>query len=123
MTGMTADNNYFQTKESRWKNAWLLPCIIASIFFGKLVAESGMPVLLLLVVFPLVIGFLVLVFHKPKAGLIAFILYCFFMPFLNRHLPNIQFGLLVDALLVLTWLAVLFYQQPRFRWRQLNNGL
>lgn len=123
MTGLTIEKNLFEESRSWKQNLWFLPCILAAICIGKAVAGAGLPILLLLVVVPIAIGALALIFLKPRVGLITLIFYVFAMPYLNRHLPGIQFGLLVDGLLMLTWLGVLFYQSNRFRWRQLHNGL
>ena len=123
MNGLLVENNPFFEKTGRKQNLWLFPCIIAAVLLGRIVAKAGLPVLILLVALPVAVGGVWLILNQPRAGLIALIFYAFLMPFLNRQLPNIQFGLLVDGLLVLTWLGILFYQSNRFRWRHLHNEL
>ena len=123
MNGLSVENNPFIERTGGKQNLWLFPCMLATILLGRIVAKAGLPVLILLVALPMIVGGVSLILNQPRAGLIAVVIYSFLMPFLNRQLPNIQFGLLVDGLLVLTWLGILFYQSNRFRWRHLHNGL
>lgn len=89
---------------------------------GWLIARSGLPVVVLMIGLPLVVGITVTIFFKPRLGFWMFIVYCFVMPGLGRHLPG-QLGLAYDGLLLLTWLAVIFWRTDRFRRRHLNNDL
>lgn len=123
MAELIVEKNLFEENKSWKQNLWLLPCILAAVFVGKGVAGAGLPILLLFVALPVAIGFLAMVFLHPRAGLISFIFYCFFMPYFVRHKPEVQFGLLIDGFLLLTWLGVLFHQSNRYRWRQLHNPL
>lgn len=123
MNGLAVNGNYFQTGvKSRWQELWLLPGGLAAMFLGWLVARSGIVVIGAAIVLPLAAGFLIAIFLKPRVGLIAFMVYCFFMPGLGRHYAG-QFGLLYDGILLLSWLGVLFWRTNRFRWRHLNNDL
>jgi len=62
-------------------------------------------------------------FQKPRASFVLFIVYCFLVTLLNRHLRSIPFGLGTEALLLLTWLAVIFHQSAEFKWHRLQNDL
>ena len=82
-----------------------------------------MTITALLILLPFILGFLVLIFIKPKAGFIFFIIYCFIIPGLGRHIEGPQFGLGQDGLLLLTWLGIIFHRSGRYRRRHLNNDL
>jgi hypothetical protein len=116
-------NLFYTPGNNTTRYLWLVPGILLAIFFGWLIARTGFSIANLLMVLPFLAGYLVLVFLYPRAGLITFIIYCFIMPGLNRHIVGAQFGLLVDVLLVLTWLGVIFHRGKKFRFRQLNNDL
>lgn len=116
-------NLFYDSGAGFTKHLWLIPGMLMAVFFGWLIAGKGFTIAALLVVLPFIAGFLMLVFLYPKVGLIAFILYSFFMPVIGRHLEGVQVGLGIDALLVLTWLGVIFYRGNKYRFRHLNNDL
>ncbi len=118
------DNNLFYTsRQETLRKQWLLPALLLAVFLGWIGARQGMTISLLLILLPIILGFVVLVFLKPKTGLIVFLVYCFVVPGLGRHISGPQFGLGQDGLLVLTWLGVIFHRGERFRYRHLNNDL
>lgn len=117
-------DNIFYTPENRLtRYFWLLIGVLTAVFFGWLIAGTGFSIAGLLIVLPFIIGYVVLIFHNPRVGVISFIIYSFIMPGLNRFIVGPQFGLLVDGLLVLTWLGVIFHRGNRFRFRHLNTDL
>lgn len=118
------DNNlFYSTRQQTVGKQWLLPGLLMAVFLGWIGARQGMTISLLMILLPIICGFVVLVFLKPKAGVIFFLVYCFVIPGLGRHIPGPQFGLGQDGLLVLTWLGVIFHRGERFRFRHLNNDL
>lgn len=123
MAETSNDNKFSQPlQKNRWQELWLLPAAFAAMVAGWQVANSGLATLAMLVMLPLSVGFVVLVLLKPRIGFLVFVVYCFAMPGLGRHLPG-QLGLLFDGLLLLVWLSVLFWRTNRFHWRHLNNEL
>lgn len=116
-------NLFYNSSDSYTRHLWLVPGIVMAVFFGKLIAGQGVVVAGMLVALPLVVAFLIMVFIKPRVGMIAFILYCFVMPTIGRHIAGLQVGLGIDALLVLVWLGVIFYRNTKYRFRHLNNDL
>ncbi len=102
---------------------WLVPATGLAVYVGWLIAALGVTVAWLFMVMPFIIGYVVLVFLQPRVGLISFLVYCFLLPGLGRHFVGPQFGLLVDGLLILTWLAVIFHRGHKYRFRYLNNDL
>ncbi len=102
---------------------WLLPGVLMAIFFGWFLSSAQISTNFLFILLPFIIGFVVLVFFKPRIGLITYIFYCFLMPTLGKHIEGIQFGLGIDALLILTWLGVIFHRSNKYKYRYLNNDL
>lgn len=110
--------------ETLLNSRWLLPAAVAgALGIGWLAGQVGLLVPGLLLAGALLIGLLVLVFNRPKAGLILFICYCFLVMAIARYYPDTPFGLGMDGLLVLIWLAVIFHQSPDFNWRRVQNDL
>jgi len=114
-------NLFYESQNNYSKHLWLVPGILMAVLFGRMIAGNGLTIAGLLVVVPFIIGFLIFIFLKPRIGLIAFIVYNFIMPTIGRHIPGLQVGLGLDALLVLTWLGVIFYRGTKYRFRHLNN--
>jgi len=104
--------------------AFLLPiATVVAIGIGWLTAQIGLLIPTLLVVFALAIPFLIAVFHNPKVGFKAAIIYCFIIFTFSREIGGFQFGLLIDGLLVLTWMGVLFSDSNLFDWDNIKNDL
>ncbi|MFZ4056699.1 MAG: O-antigen ligase family protein [Ferruginibacter sp.] len=116
-------NPFYEQAQTGVRHLWLMLGLIAAVVFGWFIAGTGMSIAALLFVLPFTIGYLLLVFLYPKVGLISFLIYCFIMPTLGKHIAGPQFGLGVDALLLLTWLGVIFYRGNRYRFRHLKNDL
>ena len=116
-------NDIYITKSNKIDNLWLLPAILLSMLLGWLIAYKGLTIGVLMLVIPFVIGFLIAVFLRPRIGILMFIVYCFIMPTLGKHIEGPQFGLGMDAILLLTWVGILFHRSNRFRFRHLNNDL
>lgn len=117
------EQSLFYGNGSTIKNSWLLPVALMAVFFGWLIGVKGIAIEAMLIVVPFVIGFVILVFLKPRAGLVFFIIYCFIVPGISKHIEGPQFGLGQDALLLLTWLAIIFHRSKQYRYRHLNNDL
>jgi hypothetical protein len=102
---------------------WLLIGAVFAVLAGWLIAKMEIKGLILVVGIPFSLAFLIGVFKKPKIGVIALIYYSFFFHYLGKHAEGPKYGLLVDGLLVLTWLGVIFYRGNRFRFRHNNIDL
>lgn len=110
--------------ETLLNSRWLLPAAVAgALGIGWLVGQVGVLVPGLLLGGALLIMLLVLVFNRPRAGFLVFISYCFLVMAISRYSPDTPFGLGMDGLLVLIWLAVIFHQSPEFSWRRVQNDL
>ena len=118
------ENDLFYTSsQNKISNTWLLPALLTAVFLGWLIARQGITISALLILLPFIFGFLVLIFLHPKAGLLIFLVYCFVIPGLGRHIEGPQFGLGQDGLLLLTWMGVIFHRSNKFRARHLKNDL
>jgi hypothetical protein len=117
------EQNLFYSANTQVNNRWLIPAVLGSIFLGWLISFEGITMGMLLLMLPFCIAFVIVVFLKPKAGYILFIVYCFVVPGLSRHIDGPQFGLGQDGMLVLTWLGVVFHRGNKFRYRHLNTDL
>lgn len=70
---------------------------------GKIVAAGAY------IAIPFVLGFLILVFKDPKIGLISILHFSFLANGLGRYVPgDVPWGLVIDALLILTIVATIF---------------
>jgi hypothetical protein len=97
--------------------------LLLAVAVGWLTASNGLVIPGLLMAaavgIPLVIG----IFLEPRLGIIALICYCFLLFFISRLVGgSIPFGMAVDGLLVLTWIAVAFHHE-RYDWRYVQNDL
>lgn len=103
---------------------WLpLVAVMGALGAGWLVGQSGLLGSAALLLGPLLLAFVVLVFYYPRAGFITFIIYCFAVMVINRHIDDVPFGLGMEALLLLTWLAVAFHQSKEYSWHSVQNDL
>jgi hypothetical protein len=110
--------------ESFLNSRLLLPAaVVGALGVGWLASQFGPLVPGLLLSVTLLAFFLVLVFLKPRAGFITYIIYCFLIGLLGRHITNIPFGLGMDGLLVVTWLAVVFHRSEEIDVKQSQNDL
>ena len=110
--------------ETPLSSRWLLPtALVGALGIGWLAGKAGPVVPALLVAVPLLAFFIVLVFNIPRAGFVAFIVYCFLLAALVKHVPDIPFGLGMEILLLITWLATAFHQSAEFNWDRLRNSL
>jgi len=103
---------------------WLLPGAVAgALGAGWLAGQVGVVVPGLLVLGPLLAFFLVLVFNYPRAGYLLALAYGFLLTYFTRHLADVPMGLAMEAILGVTWLAVLFHRSDPPDWRRIHNDL
>ncbi|RDV16684.1 O-antigen ligase domain-containing protein [Pontibacter diazotrophicus] len=106
--------------------AILLPLgILIAIGIGWLTSLMGIAAPAILVVLAFAIPFVVAVFYEPKYGLMAFIVFCFTVQIFLREVGgSIPYGILGEALLLLTWIAVLSNSSnKKFEWSNLRSDL
>lgn len=93
-----------------------LSCILVALLISRFGVFAGFGVL----VFPLVVAYAYMLFRFPKVGIYTTLAISFFAVGLNRYLPG-PLGLLLDANMVLTFLAVLVNQKVDKSLKLLNN--
>jgi hypothetical protein len=114
----------FTTPSVAKHKAILLPlAMLAAVGIGWLTISVGPAIPALLVALSVAVPFVVAVFYEPKYGLIAFILFCFVIQILVREIGGFPFGILGEALLVLTWIAVMTNSSQKFNWSNTKNDL
>ena len=106
-----------------WGKLLPLAALGSALAAGWLTSRLGILIPAVLLGIPVVALFLVLVFRRPRLGFLVYIGYCFLVMTLNRHLPGLPLGLGMDGLLVLVWLAVVFFRVGPQRWTRLRNDL
>ncbi|KEO75150.1 O-antigen ligase family protein [Anditalea andensis] len=90
---------------------------------GWLTAQVGIIVPGVLIALPFIVAYVTIVFYKPKAGFVSYIILCFFVAGLSKHVPSVPFGLGLEGILLLTWLAVIFHRSEKYQRRFLKNDL
>jgi len=96
--------------------------ILLALVVGWLTARTGIAIPGLLIALALAVPFTIVLFGQPRIGLIAVLVYCFVL-FLTRELGgSIPYGMAVDGILVLTWVAVAFSHE-RYDWQNIKNDL
>ncbi|WP_210520375.1 O-antigen ligase family protein [Hymenobacter terricola] len=97
--------------------------IVLAIVIGWLTARMGLLVPGLLITVAVVVPFLIALFYNPRRGIIALIGYCFLFFIIAREVGGtVPYGMAVDGLLVVTWVAVAF-NHTQFQWSNINNDL
>ncbi len=98
-------------------------CILGALVIGWLTARKGIAIPGALIGVPIAIGFLVALFLKPRLVLITYVVYCFTVMGIIRHIKGLPLGLGMEALLLIGWLAIAFYQTNRFPKEWAKNDL
>ncbi|MDJ1501459.1 O-antigen ligase family protein [Xanthocytophaga agilis] len=112
------------SSEKPWIVRYIWPiCILAAIALGWLTVRKGIVIPGLLIALPFAIAFFIGLFLQPRIALITYIIYCFVIMGVIRHVKGPPFGLGMEALLLLGWLAILFYQTDRFPMSKTKNDL
>jgi O-antigen ligase len=102
---------------------FLLPtALLAAVGVGWLTSALG-PLLPGLLLGAMFVGFfVVLVFMHPRAGIVAYVVYCFALGAVSRHMnTSAPLGMGMDIVLVLTWLAAVFQHPARLDWSKLKT--
>jgi len=96
--------------------------IIVALLCSVAVFEFSIVGPLILVVLALGVVYSIFVFKNPRVGLYSLIPYCFLMGFLAREIGGFQYGLLVEIILVLTWISSLIYYK-KDDWQDMKNDM
>ncbi len=100
----------------------ILICIIAfAIAVSYALSKLGILIGLTLLILPFLFYFLYFLFTYPKFGLYSTVFMGFAANGLTRYI-NAPLGLAIDALLVLTYLAI-YFKKEKYDWSKAKNGL
>jgi len=109
----------FAPKKAQNTIIWICVCLFAPAF-GLLIGKAGLKIGLGLLVLPFVVYFVYRIFLKPEVGLHATLVLAFLASGLTRYLP-LPWGLGLDILLFLSWLALLFLRFNKTDWTPLRT--
>lgn len=104
-------------------NRWIVfICLAIALTVCALTAKVGvvLPLLFSLLCLGLIYG--VFLMKDPSIGVYTTLIFCFFMPMFGRELSGIPFGIGIEILLLVTWLAVLV-NSKHYDWTVLKNDL
>lgn len=91
------------------KLLFLIFGILVALFIGFFTIESQYMAPLLLAMVSIIFVYLIFLFRSPRIGLITLIIYCFTIGIFAREIGGLPYGMGIDLLLVLTWIASLFF--------------
>jgi hypothetical protein len=102
----------------------ILLLVVIAVALGVIIAKGGFIVAMaLLALFPAIIYFNRFL-GNPRVGIYTVVILGFIAIGLTRYIRNVPFGLSVDGILVLTYIAVFFrYFYEKVNWEQLNRDL
>ena len=102
----------------------ILLLVSVAVALGVIIAKGGLIIAMaLLALFPAIIYFNRFL-NDPRVGLYTVVVLGFIAIGLTRYIRNIPFGLTVDGILVLTYIAVFFrYFYEKVNWSQINRDL
>ncbi|MHB1178048.1 MAG: O-antigen ligase family protein, partial [Daejeonella sp.] len=104
------------------KGLLVLLGLATALTVGLATAHFGSIVPVTLIILAVVTSLLVGIFRNPMVGFIATISYCFIFFVLVREIDGFPFGVGIEILLLLTWMAT-WAQFRRYEWTILRNDL
>jgi len=118
------DKSIFRvTGSEKLKRWYLIPLFLGPAYvLAGAIAKMGIPIGGALIVLPCVFGFMYFLFQYPVIGVWGSFCLSFIAAGLSRYVP-IPWGLFLDGLLTLGWIALLFKNFKFTDWSPLNNGL
>ncbi|GGK56718.1 O-antigen ligase family protein [Rufibacter glacialis] len=103
---------------------FLIPlAVLAAIGVGWMTAQVGFLVPGLVLALLLVVPLVYLIFKEPRIGIISLVSYCFIYNLFAREIGHFQYLYIVDALVVLSWLAALFHTTKDYDWSLMRNEI
>ncbi|MEA2093920.1 MAG: hypothetical protein U9P11_05075, partial [Pseudomonadota bacterium] len=82
--------------------------LLVAVGIGYLFVSGGIKIAAALLMLPFILIFLNRFFVSPRIGVYAIITAAFVAIGLTRYIPGVPFGLSIDGLLVLTYIAIFF---------------
>lgn len=97
--------------------------IVLCVAVAYLTVSAGAIIPLLFIGLVLVCTFSFFLAKNPIIGLLFVLSYCFFLPATRELFIEVQWGLAVEGILILTWLAALFAKPDLVKWENCKNDL
>jgi len=117
---MQQESTYLSLKRSQI--LFLVFGIVVALLCSLAVFEFSLLGPIILVLFAVGVVYSIFVFKNPKIGLYSLIPYCFLMGFFAREIGGFQYGLLVEIILVLTWISSAIYYK-KDDWQAMKNDM
>jgi hypothetical protein len=103
---------------------YLLLLVLVMGLFAWLASRLNLAIGMVLLVLPLVFIYLVYLFKRPVLGLYTAIILSFFLNGLSRYLGDIPLGLMMDGLLIATFVSLFFKQfYQKIDWSRANKDI
>jgi hypothetical protein len=97
--------------------------LLIAVILGFTIGKGMLLTASIYIVLPFIIGYLYMVFNDPKIGLISVLHFSFLANGIGRYVPiDIPWGLIIDALLVLTVIATIFKNSKEDA-KKINNPI
>ncbi len=103
------------------KPFYILSLAFFAIAAALAIGAKGPVIGALLVVIPIAVYIVIRIFLEPRFGLILSFLLSFFAIGITRYIEGIPFGLGVDALLVITLIALILGGDRQIKWKNAGN--
>jgi len=103
----------------------LLAVVIAvTVVSALIISGMGITGFLLLMLLPFLAAWIFLLFRYPALGLYTAVIYSFLYLGLGKYISGIQFGILMDGLLILTYIALIFNKfKERVDWSPVKKDI
>jgi len=88
--------------------AFVVSILVLAGLSAMILSRMGLALGFGLILIPFVFGYFTLLFSKPVVGLYTAVILSFLLLGLGRYIGGIQFGLAMDGILLLTYIAVIF---------------
>jgi hypothetical protein len=117
---MLNQNNPFETgsgsdRITNIRNIGLILTVI--IISAWLISKMGIVGAVALLLLPVVSVFFFLLFRYPILGLYSALIYSFFVLGIGKYISGVQFGIFMDGILILTYIALIFNKfEERVNW-------
>jgi len=91
---------------------------------GLLITKMEIIGIAAIIVLPILAGWLYILFLYPVTGLYTSVFYSFIYLGLGKYIPGIQFGILLDGLLIITLIAFIFSKfREKVDWSPVNRDI
>ncbi len=98
--------------------------LLGAAFLGVTVAKAGFTVASGLAALPFILIYVVMIFRNPILGYYTAIIFGFTLLGLSRYVRGVPMGIFIDAMLVLTLIAIIFRRFPeRADFKPLNKDI